>query len=278
LHWLAYNHRPNYYFYAFGELFQGRAPLYFVRALLVKAALATVLLALICGARALWSLRTPSAHAPIHSVRWQLIVPPVAYYTAIACNAPALGARYVLPVLPFLWIAAGHAGAVLSRIRSTRIALATFGLLQMVGFATSLQTSPLAYFNGLFCSTGDMPACLDDSNLDWGQALPALQRFRDSKYPGEPLRLFYVGSSPPAAYMSSVTSAAPQELLHPQAGLYALSLHLFVRVPNESWTRSLAPVAIIGGVYALYDLRRLEQPLSPPGHDAARIADPRSAP
>jgi hypothetical protein len=182
-------------------------------------------------------------------------VPPLGYYALMAWNAPAIGVRYVLPVLHFLFVAAGCGASVLLRHARARWLLVPLAAAAALGFTNALQTSPLAFFNGLFCSTGQVPPCLDDSNVDWSQALPALGSYRDRRFPGSALRIFHVGLSPPQAYLQNVTPADPMELAHPQRALYAVSLHLITRMPERSWPRQLAPLSTAGGAYAIYDLR-----------------------
>jgi hypothetical protein len=177
----------------------------------------------------------------------------------MSARAPAVGVRYVLPVVPFLWVIAGCGAAYVARFKLGRAALACLLLVQVGGYATALQASPLAFFNGFFCWTGDTMPCLDDSNLDWGQALPDLARFRAAHYPGVPLRVMYVGSSPVAAYVPDAAVASTDELAVPAPALYAISLYYRARSPADQWTRRLAPSAIVGGVYAIYDLRALAE-------------------
>lgn len=127
-------------------------------------------------------------------------------------------------------------------------------MAQVGSLFIALTHSPISFFNGLFCQTGQVPACLDDSNVDWGHALPALRRYCDAHYPGRPLRLFYFGSSQPEAYVPQVSVASPLELLQPQGTLYGVSLHTLVRMPDDAWTRKLQPVAVVAGAYAVFDL------------------------
>lgn len=252
---VGHNHTQGYVFYAFGAFFRDADPLYFGRALLVKAALGTVVL---CGAGLLfWFLdrRAGGMGTGPRQARWLMVLPPLGYYAVIALEAPPIGVRYVLPVLPFLILAAGRAAARWAASQRARLLLWPLAAAQLLGFATALRTSPIAYFNGLTCFTGDLPPCLDDSNVDWGQALPQLESLHKRRYPDQALRLFYFGSSPPAAYVPSALIAQPLELLQPMAAVYVVSAHLFARVPEASWLHKRAPDEIVAGSYAVYDLR-----------------------
>ena len=253
------HHTQGYAYYAFGSLFVGQDPLYFARALLVKASAGTLLgAALAAGlalSRRLGRVAPPSpARERSHALLW---LPPLGYYALMAGFAPAIGVRYVLPVLPFLLLAAGAGLAACMRQAPLRWLLAALCALQLYGLAAALRATPLAYFNGFFCFTGDAPPCLDDSNVDWGQGLPQLEAARAERYADAALRIFYFGSSPPGAYVRGAQVAAPTELLQPQPALYAVSLHVLARAPDASWVRRAAPREIVAGSYALFDLRGL---------------------
>ena len=56
---------------------------------------------------------------------------------------------------------------------------------------------PLTYFNET--SSHDAHSRLGDSNLDWGQGLPALKEWIDREQPG-PIYLSYCGTAPPEAF------------------------------------------------------------------------------
>jgi hypothetical protein len=272
------NHLANHQFYAFGELFREQDPLYLARALLVKVPLPVWLFAGI--GLALAARKRANAHAPAHPRHAQQTPPhvtvdmdgtapvarklpsafvlfPVAYLLLMSLNAPALGVRYALPVLPFMLLLAAYGGAQLRQLRRGA-ALISLGLaLQLGSFIVAVQNTPLSFFNGLFCFTGDHIPCLDDSNLDWGQALPDLARYREQHHPGAPLRVFYFGSSPIAAYVPNAIVANDEELLTPRPALYAISLHKLLRAAPDSWARRAAPSDIVSGVYAIYDLRNV---------------------
>jgi 4-amino-4-deoxy-L-arabinose transferase-like glycosyltransferase len=259
------NHRSDYDFYEFGRFFTGHDPLYFARALLVKVTLPVWALCVIALVVKLRELRLdPPLTAAEHLERaalWPLFVVPVAYYALAALAAPAFGVRYVLPVVPFMFVAAGVGAARMLplRVGIAAPALALLLLAQAASYVSAYNATPLGFFNGLFCFTGDALPCLDDSNLDWGQALPQLAAYRASHYPGVPLRVLYSGSSPVEAYVPNAVAGDLDEMTRPRAALYAVSLHYRVRSPESDWTRRVKPNAIVAGVYAIFDLRSLAQ-------------------
>jgi len=114
-----------------------------------------------------------------------------------------IGHRHLLPTYPPLFILAGAAGAwAMSRHRAPRIALAV--LLGWVA-ATGVFAWPdyLAYFNLASGGSRQGYRHLVDSSLDWGQDLPALERWLrrhaldDSR---TPVYLSYFGTSSPRYY------------------------------------------------------------------------------
>lgn len=252
------NHRPNHELYAFGEFFRGQDPLYFARALAVKVALPVWLLAsygLIAAARSQLRAGMNVARDQARALPAAVLVVPVGYFLILSLNAPALGVRYVLPVLPFMFLLAAYGAVQLASVRRG-VALVTMCLLLQLGsYVVAIRNTPLSFFNGLFCFSGDLEPCLDDSNLDWGQALPDLARYRERHYPAVPMRVIYFGSSPINAYVPDAIAVSSEELMSPLPALYAISLHSRLRAPPQSWARRAAPSAIVSGVYAIYDLR-----------------------
>jgi hypothetical protein len=191
-------------------------------------------------------------------------LPPLGYFVLISASAPPLGVRYVLPALPFAIVLAAAATAQLWQRPTLRMLVPAFGAIQLASLALALQATPLSFFNGIVCRTGETTPCLDDSNLDWGQALPQLGRFRDAEFPGVPMRVFYFGTSAPGAYVRNTSVASPDEALRPQPALYAVSQHLRMRMPKAAWPRRAEPSAVVGGVYAIYDLRGIDTSIIAP--------------
>ncbi len=280
---VGFNHMPNYPFYAFGEFFVGRGsqPLYFARALMVK--LEWPLIAL--GLLGLWRLLSrvlrsaPDAGARADAVTDLacLAIVPGAYLATMSLFAPAIGVRYVLPVVPFAFVTAGIAVAQLWSSPKARVALGLACALELLALTQALQASPIAWFNGLPCRTGTVPACLDDSNVDWGQALPALDAYRDRRFPGTPIRVFQFIQIPLHAYMERATDAQPIESLHPYRALYAASLHLLLRMPRASVFVRAKPLEVVAGSFAIFDLRAIDALPRPP-LDGSAQSGPKNLP
>lgn len=163
---------------------------YFPVALLVKTPLP--LLALAALGAASW-LRVPRSQ--------QLWVwGPAAAYFVLACfSKTQIGYRHILPVYPSL-ILLGAVGAekLFRRGRAARLLLMLFGGWLVYGV---FKTHPhhLAYFNELAAGPEGGRRWLADSNLDWGQDLPALAR--ELKARGNPAIYFsYFGAGDPSLY------------------------------------------------------------------------------
>lgn len=253
-----------------GRLSQGRAAFllgrhstegwlwYFPAAVLVKTPLAF----LAAAALGAWSAR----RLPRGEALW-LLLPPVLYFTAALTSKTQIGYRHVLPVYPFLAAWAGLGAAELwRRGLAGRAAAAGLGVWLAVGV---LRGHPhhLAYFNELAGGPRGGARWLADSNLDWGQDLPALAA--ELKARGNPpVALSYFGSDDPAArglryaplaFVSNVErpgnaaleAGAPLYLAVSQtnrAGVYFRDKALF------AWLAARAPVASPGGSIFLYDL------------------------
>jgi hypothetical protein len=246
------NHAEGHRHYLFGELYDGRIPAYFVLALLIKLPFAQlVALTALTLRRRVW--RVPA-------VLW---LPALGYFLLMSWKAPPLGVRYVLPVLPVLCVAGGlGAESLLDRVRLPWVRRSLLLLLlgaQGTAMAQALRDGPIPWSNGLGCHSDDDLPCLDDSNLDWGQALPALAAYRDQAFPGEPVRILYFGSSPVEPYVALGEKADRAELSEPRPALYAVSQHIRARSPR-SWVRAERPITIVGGVYAIFDRREIPEP------------------
>jgi len=129
-----------------------------------------------------------------------LALPPSCFALSIVMSHLNLGVRYALPLYPFGYIAVG--GAVAYAWRTWRAARAVAIVL---GAALAIETvcafpNYLAFFNAAARGSRGGLWLLGDSNLDWGQDLPALAAWQREHAPQHPLYLAYFGIADPAFY------------------------------------------------------------------------------
>jgi 4-amino-4-deoxy-L-arabinose transferase-like glycosyltransferase len=116
-----------------------------------------------------------------------------------------LGLRYVLPILPYLFIAAGKlvpwATGMGDRLRRG-LACGLVGLSLAATIVATVAIAPhyLAYFNVVSGGPAHGSEHLVDSNLDWGQDLVGLRRWLVRNAPGERVGLAYFGQIHPAIF------------------------------------------------------------------------------
>lgn len=112
-----------------------------------------------------------------------------------------IGYRHLLPALPLLIVQAGGAVALLESLPARRLAYGALAVLLLWFVVSVLRVYPHqdAYFNEL---AGDWPqwsSYLVDSNLDWGQDLPALHDWL-IEHGVERVNLAYFGKAVPETY------------------------------------------------------------------------------
>jgi hypothetical protein len=230
---------------------------YFLLAFLVKVPLATLL------AIGLASTQTRAFVRPSPRHGWALLclaVPLVTYGAAALVSGMNIGFRHVLPPyvlsFPLLGLAAQASWKRWGRKAGGVLAALGLGLLVecLVAFPNYI-----AFFNPIAGGTRGGLEWLGDSNLDWGQDLPALASWR-VKNPEGTLYLCYFGTADPAAFGLDYTNlpggyrwGPPPEL--PEApGVIAISAtHLQGIYFSEKVRRFYAPLkektprAVLGG-------------------------------
>ena len=163
-----------------------------------------------------------------------------------------IGLRYILPIFPFLCLAAGFALGEIRRLpRGIALALAAPLLGWHAWAALSVHPYHLAYFNEAAGGPGGGYRHLVDSNLDWGQDLVGLRQFMTRQAIAR-VHLFYFGTADPAWY--GIERATPGE-----PGYFAVSAtHLAgVYLPDPGYLapfREMAPAATIGHSIFVYRL------------------------
>jgi hypothetical protein len=166
-------------------------PAYFLFTILYKTPIPLLLLAALALARV--------PRLPVRDVAF-LWLPVAVYLGTTFTRGLQIGNRHLLPLLPFVFVAAAEAAAALgtSRRGAIRAAAAVLGLWYGVG---TLRTHPhhLAYFNEIAGGPANGYRHLVDSNLDWGQDLKRLAAWERAAG-SPPLKLSYFGSADPAYY------------------------------------------------------------------------------
>ncbi len=239
-------------FYFRGEVHSEGWLLYFPAAILWKVPLGILFLA---GAGLI--LRRPRFDPATAFVVATVSV----FFLALIAAKVNLGIRIVLPILPSLYLLAGRsiAGAAWPRSLAVGAALAW---VAWAGISSSLY--PLAYFNA---TVTNPERTLGDSNLDWGQGLPALKEYLDREQPG-PIYLSYCGTAPSEAFGIRCELLPGYGRIGPPTGermpenaarvLLAIGVGnlqgTYLKTPDlYRWLDAYAPVAKLAGCIWVYD-------------------------
>jgi hypothetical protein len=140
--------------------------------------------------------RFAKTSAPTRGLAIALFVP-IAIYLAVSFTTNLnLGVRHVLPILPLGVVAAVVVG---SRLRGWKAFL--LPACMVLTAVESLAATPnfIAFFNQPSRVFGAPVDLLGDSNLDWGQDLPALAAWR-ADHLDRPLYLDYFGLIRPESF------------------------------------------------------------------------------
>jgi 4-amino-4-deoxy-L-arabinose transferase-like glycosyltransferase len=179
-----------------------------------------------------------------------------------------VGLRYALLAFPLLHLAAGRLAAVADRPRrEARLRLGLCAALAAVALVeqAAVHPYPRAYLNrALVAGPGHLT--LADSDLDWGEGLPALRDFIQQRGLDQVALSYHGAAWPhlfgirPAWYENPLLEGgAPRP--PPRSGwLFVSSTNLsglFFPDDRYRWLRHQAPDAIVGGTIYGFDLDRL---------------------
>jgi hypothetical protein len=190
------------------------------------------------------------------------------FYMAIAMRTHLdIGLRHIFPVYPFLFIFLGVSAATAYRHRpKLTTCIVTLLFLGLVSETTSAFPDYIPFFNALAGGSRGGLSLLGDSNLDWGQDLPALAEWQRN-HPDRQLYLSRQGSPDPRYYglhyielPGSQISEPDQTMPSGQLPIYAISAaNLQGPYLNQEqrnfYQRFLKekPAAILHGTIYLYD-------------------------
>lgn len=242
---------PNYRFYFWGAVSDQPFWYYALASLVIKTPLSVgFLLALSVLAM------TGSSRARHAAVVWG--VPIAALLCASLFDITSPGVRRILPAVPFLLLCAGL-GLEASQNAAIRTG-AWLGVAASAATALFIYPHHLSYMNALFGGPERGPYVLDESNIDWGQDLPALAEWQAEHLPDEPLALHYFGTADPAAYGVRAVAFDPREALRPKPGVKAISAHFLVGFrkfqaltgEDADWLSKYEPIAKAGYSIFIY--------------------------
>lgn len=175
-----------------------------------------------------------------------------------------IGVRFVFAIAVLATVgAAGAYGmwhAAASRARRT-LGLGVVSALVAVSAAEAVGVWPngLCYTSPLFGGTANGDDELDDSNYDWGQGLPALQKWAQ-RHSDAPLHLYYFGTDPRADDSPFVKRdvselATVHSFAAANRGSYVAISTNFVRSGALNEFLRTVPLAGRTLTYRIYDLR-----------------------
>lgn len=225
-----------------GELISHGHPLYFVVAFLIKTPI-PMMIFLVTGT--IITLRRG-----VGKEERFLFLPIAAFFLIATFSSLQLGLRYILPVYPFCFILAGRSVELFSKKRAYSV---IGGLLMLWYFLSALVTWPdyLSYFNETIGGPANGYKYLRDSNIDWGQDLPALKDYMD-KNNIKKVKLFYVWTASPESYAIEYEELDQGEFKMPASYVYAISVD---SLSSVKWTECHEPVYKAGNSIFIYDLR-----------------------
>lgn len=174
----------------------------------------------------------------------------------------SIGVRYVLPLIPLsmmaaaAWVFRPGAGSTAGAV------VAVMSVIVQAASAAAASPYYLSYFNGLAGGPMNGYRLLADSNVDWGQDLPAMRRALGEVGAREPLAAYF-GSVPPDAYGVNIWLwhiAGPQVKRRADWIVISATYLDGLYLPNDPFQafRAIAPTARPAPSLFLYDASRPE--------------------
>jgi hypothetical protein len=242
---------PAYLYYFWGRV--SEAPFWYhaSASLLIKTPLSALLL-IGLGGVGLARSRLGAANAQF------LLLPPLAVLAASCFDITNPGVRRVLPAIPFLLVLAGAAPRALPRRSGALVicALVAWSALE----AARIFPHHLSYLSPAVGGPERGPYILDESNIDWGQDLPALAAWQRENPSAEPLQLFYFGTAEPSAYGVRALAFDASRVDDPPDGTVAISAHYLAGLrklealtgADADWLTRYEPLAKAGYSIFIY--------------------------
>jgi hypothetical protein len=217
--------------------------LYFLVAFLIKTPIATIIFFL-AGLLVSFKNKIKKNEIFIFTVI-------LAFFAVSSLSKLQLGLRYILPLYPLFFIVAGRSVELFKTKKIIMVLL----MVWLVVSSLWIWPNYLSYFNEVVGGPKNGAKYLRDSNIDWGQNLPALAKYLKANKIDE-ITFEYFGQDDPKIYGINFRSFPDEEYLKPEAKVYAVSAHYLSHV---SWTTVLAKTAMAGWSIYVYDLREKDE-------------------
>ena len=204
-----------------------------------------------------------------------LLIPTLLYFLAASLTSLNVGYRYLLPIIPLVHIIASSViGNWKLEVGNLKLGFWNLGFgvwnlfivsLFIVHLISTFASTPnfISYFNEFVGANGYR--ILSDSNIDWGQDLPALGKYLN----GRKVYLSYFGQADPSYYGINTTMLPgwpPPRMepifyspADPAPGLYAISASNLVGVQLYdanafAYFRELKPSSIINRSIFIFEI------------------------
>jgi hypothetical protein len=229
MRYLNANHNPIRMFYLFGNFSRSGWWYYFLLAFLVKATV-PFLLTIVLAAIQLAVKRFINLGGEV-----LVLALAISFLAVVMVGADDMGVRYLLPVFPLLFIW-GSRIVVELRQRAAGIALLVLLVAWQARAALGAFPNYIPYFNEIAGGASAGVQYLDDSNVDWGQAIKMAGEYvRSHKMDNVELLPFstfdnphYYGIQRPLRNDLDTYQVMISEQHHP--GVYIVSSHHLIRV------------------------------------------------
>ena len=177
----------------------------------------------------------------------------IALFTVMASRSNLqLGLRYLLPVYPFIFIISALGFKFLFYRQQVGKLIGAAFVLWLCLIHVFIWPDYLSYFNISVGGPENGYRNLRDSNLDWGQDLPALKDFMTRENINF-VKLDYFGEGDPSLCGINFKTTNKSERGIPGEFVYAISVN---RLDRYTWTGTEEPDARAGHSMLIYDFRR----------------------
>jgi hypothetical protein len=173
--------------------------------------------------------------------RWgemMLLVTVIVFTAAATLGAGQVGVRYIIPIFPLLYVWISRTASDFMKAK-WRIAVLTVLLAWHAWSSISNFPNYIPYFNEFAGGPAGGPAILDDSNIDWGQAVKqAAEYVRKHEVPRDNLFFYNPFDAVASQYYGLPANLSNVDVMYrlvyykPMRGTYIVSSHFATRVAH----------------------------------------------